>query len=213
MSDSTVGYHLGRVNTDNNKKPFCGSMSSRAYTDVRLLPCEKAISVGYLCEVGPAAGHTLRSAQVPVIVSLTPPWRSIWNSSSIDVVACPKGHVTHTLLACDLSSDCWLEQSGGHSARDGVKCSAPLRPLPPSFGCRERGQYVPYTLVCDHRPDCFDSSDEDFCVFSSGDRENGDFLCGGNLTVQCDQTRQVAFCLTISWYQPQCRQIGFFFFF
>ena len=70
---------------------------------------------------------------------------------------CPKGHVTHSFLSCDLMSDCWAENH--------VSCDAPLTPLPPMFECSKGADRVPYTLVCDHRPDCSDGEDEHFCVF------------------------------------------------
>ena len=44
-------------------------------------------------------------------------------------------------------------------------CLAELDPLPPSFTCANEMHGVPYTVVCDHRVDCADRSDEDFCVF------------------------------------------------
>ena len=70
---------------------------------------------------------------------------------------CPKGHVTHSFLLCDLKSYCWAETH--------VSCDASLAPLPPMFECSKGADRVPYTLVCDHRPDCSDGEDEHFCVF------------------------------------------------
>ena len=168
-------------------------MGKLSYT-VSLNRCESQKAKGYLCEFE----HPTHPASHPVktlaMASVSLQWQFHRNSSGkrLDTISCPKGHVTHTFLACDLSSDCWLEPSGGHSARDGVKCSAPLRPLPPSFDCRERGQRVAYSLVCDHRPDCFDGSDEHFCVFGGGDGERGGFLCSGNLSSQCGRTHEVS---------------------
>ena len=74
-------------------------------------------------------------------------------------VLCPKGHATHSYLACDVDSACWGQLEPLE------KCNAPLDPLPPSFTCRSQLDSVPYPLVCDHRPDCKDDSDEDFCVY------------------------------------------------
>ena len=73
---------------------------------------------------------------------------------------CPAGHVTHTFLACDVQSACGF-------AEDYVTCAAPLSPLPPMFKCTCADETVPYSVVCDHRSDCKDSSDEDFCVFQA----------------------------------------------
>ena len=78
--------------------------------------------------------------------------------------SCPDGHVTHEMFACDAPSACWVD-----AVTNSRSCRSSLQPLPPSFTCTT-GQYdVPYTLVCDHRPDCKDSSDESFCDFPSCD--------------------------------------------
>ena len=81
----------------------------------------------------------------------------------INAVVCPSGHLTHDFLSCDSRSACWAAASDARGARS--RCLAPLRPLPPSFPCSDGAGTVPYSLVCDHRPDCSDSSDETFCDF------------------------------------------------
>nr|KAG5708968.1 hypothetical protein BaRGS_004607 [Batillaria attramentaria] len=48
---------------------------------------------------------------------------------------------------------------------DVTSCPALLTPLPPVMTCTSAQQHVPYSLVCDHRKDCQDGSDEEFCVF------------------------------------------------
>lgn len=72
---------------------------------------------------------------------------------------CPAGHRTHTFLVCDLQSECFAE--------DYVSCAAPLTSLPPMFNCACADETVPYSVVCDHRADCRDNSDEDFCIFQA----------------------------------------------
>ena len=90
------------------------------------------------------------------------------------LLACPMGHVTHTFLSCDELSLCWAtgdvtfsHQSEVWAVPTSVSCPAPLdvAVLPPSFPCRSVEQRVAYSLVCDHRPDCQDDSDETFCHF------------------------------------------------
>ena len=169
-------------------------MDNSAYTKVNLFRCSRPAASAYVCEFQEPLNVTAKEARAVVTAALSKRWLLYWNVSSaraFSTLSCPKGHVTHTFLACDLNSDCWLEPSGGHSARDGVKCLAPVRPLPPSFDCRERGQRVAYTLVCDHRPDCFDGSDEHFCVFSAGNGSHGDFLCLGDSPFRCGRTKEV----------------------
>ncbi|KAL8624321.1 hypothetical protein ACOMHN_044752 [Nucella lapillus] len=79
----------------------------------------------------------------------------------VSIAECIAGHVTHEFLACDIASHCLASrQSGG-----GFSCPTELDPPPPSFLCGNEWQEVAYTLVCDHRDDCSDRSDERFCVF------------------------------------------------
>ena len=73
---------------------------------------------------------------------------------------CPPGHFTHSFLSCDPQGSCWAR-----FASSGVICESPLQPSPPNFVCSNEIEQVPYPLVCDHRPDCSDHSDENFCVF------------------------------------------------
>jgi hypothetical protein len=64
--------------------------------------------------------------------------------------------------------------------------------LPPTFTCNNV-QLVPYSLVCDFRPDCVDASDEDFCVYER---------CTGSTPFSCSDGKQVgqrAVVLVIPW--------------
>jgi hypothetical protein len=113
-------------------------------------------------------------------------------------VQCPKGHLTHSFLATDLQAFCWTldgytqgKLSTVQSFQNGeVSSVAKLVSgnnqgemiVPPMFTCNTGEQQVPYTLVCDHRPDCVDASDEDFCVFSA---------CAGGM-LACDDGMQVS---------------------
>ena len=81
-------------------------------------------------------------------------------SYSVHVIACPDGHMAHQFLSCDWTDDCWTDV-----VRQAPVCKAPLDPLPPTFPCSAGGDWVPYTLVCDHRHNCMDNSDESFCHF------------------------------------------------
>ncbi|KAL8618378.1 hypothetical protein ACOMHN_047450 [Nucella lapillus] len=99
-------------------------------------------------------------------------------------VICRGGYMTHAFLACDLPSACWAEETGNLD-QNGVPspawCPAPLTSLPPSFLCSSGVQHVPFTLVCDHRHDCRDHSDEHFCVFPP---------CSGQKLFSCSTSSQ-----------------------
>ena len=107
---------------------------------------------------------------------------TIWLSNLTDeklpsnVVRCPAHHVTYNFLACDVQSACWLKSDvtyGSSSGSWGVPsprgCPVKLTALPPSFTCAGGVDGVPYSMVCDHRHDCLDQSDEHFCVFPTCD--------------------------------------------
>ena len=90
------------------------------------------------------------------------------------LVTCPKNHVTYNLLACDAASNCWAGSHVTFSVRSDSwalpssrSCPAnqAVTSLPPSFQCRSGRHRVPYSMVCDHRRDCLDGSDETFCQF------------------------------------------------
>ena len=91
------------------------------------------------------------------------------------MVTCPQGHVTHSFLACDVSTSCWAGGDVTFSLHPETwalpvpqSCPAPLAVTlpPPSFPCDSDKRRVPYSLVCDHRRDCLDDSDETFCKFT-----------------------------------------------
>ena len=110
-------------------------------------------------------------------------------SESKDMMMCPVGHVTHCVLAVDAKSAC-LEHddaidNGLALPLHDLKLSSCLRPLtafPLHFKCVGSGDPLPYTLVCDHRQDCWDNSDENFCVFSP---------CAGAMPLKCSSNQQV----------------------
>ncbi|KAL8624323.1 hypothetical protein ACOMHN_044754 [Nucella lapillus] len=95
-----------------------------------------------------------------------------------------QSHVTHQFLACDPKSDCLV----------GEECGTYFDlPLPPSFLCGNEWQEVAYTLVCDHRDDCSDRSDERFCVFPPCP-QHSTFDCGDRQCIgkhqRCDFMNQ-----------------------
>ena len=106
-----------------------------------------------------------------------------------NLITCPVKHVTFSFLACDVSSQCYAENgviylsdSQAYHLPTPSSCLAPLTPLSPALPCENGGQRVPYTLVCDHRDDCGDGSDEDFCVFPP---------CRGNTPLKCGSSQEV----------------------
>ncbi|KAK7451158.1 hypothetical protein BaRGS_00039870, partial [Batillaria attramentaria] len=156
-------------------------------------------TTSHLCELQESPEENLfmqnrtRSSTIRLAVSTN-------QNQSLDTphVVCPDGHVTHMLLACDAQSACWAREAIGNDIRWGVpsyaSCPAPITSRPPMFSCRSGVQHVPYSLVCDHRQDCNDASDEDFCDFEQ---------CGGDTPIQCGASKQ---CLrgAVCDGDPQC---------
>ena len=196
LSDSTIGYHLERVSKLHFTRPFCGLIKHMLPYYVHLQSCNLAVYAAIVCEFKATERQTNEMDRKLTIASLTnqTQWdRNALFSSLPETIMCPRGHVVHTFLACDLTSACWHEDSetGSHFTSGGGECLAPLNPLPPLYACMGKGQYVPYTLVCDHRSDCFDDSDEDFCVFHKGDNLHDGFTCTMDRTAQCGRTHEV----------------------
>ncbi|KAL8609813.1 hypothetical protein ACOMHN_052867 [Nucella lapillus] len=117
-------------------------------------------------------------------------------SSSPHIIPCPLNHTTHSFLACDAASACWARDVVRFSSDTATwdiptpgTCHVPdMTSLPPSYACATGSGRVPYTLVCDHRQDCSDSSDESFCVFAA---------CRGQGLQQCGTSAQVR--AVVSW--------------
>ncbi|KAK7484751.1 hypothetical protein BaRGS_00024036 [Batillaria attramentaria] len=136
-----------------------------------MIPCSRSQLKNVLCEIESTPTETKTDPIIRLAQQRT-------LTASPSYVQCSAGHVTHTFLACDVKSACW-KRSYGTSA----VCLAPLTPLPPSFTCADGVERVPYTLVCDHRADCRDASDEDFCVYPPSTYSKN-FQCGDGQVFQ-----------------------------
>jgi len=127
--------------------------------------CFERNDAHFLCEVPPAVSDhvTTTASSVTVSKNIHFPANPNFTRSNFpfNVTSCPDGHVTHEMFACDAASACWVD-----AVTTSRSCRSSLQPLPPSFTCTTGQDDVPYTLVCDHRPDCEDSSDESFCTFT-----------------------------------------------
>ena len=128
-----------------------------------LIPCEKPIGKAFVCEKKLKA-EKRTGLQMPVLP------RNV-ESQVVPFSTCPAGHVTHNFLSCDLQAVCMPNHTSSISF-----CGSSLLPPPPMFKCSSQMEHVPYPLVCDHRPDCRDHSDENFCIFRSCSGES--FQCG-----------------------------------
>ena len=118
--------------------------------------------------LSPSAHRRTRPVLAKVSVTAISHNITRWNP-----VTCPSGQSTHTFLACDVITFCWVKSDVTFSRRPdswafpaSKSCPVPLTVTsrPPSYTCQSKEQHVPYSLVCDHRSDCLDGSDETFCT-------------------------------------------------
>ncbi|XP_070179106.1 G-protein coupled receptor GRL101-like [Littorina saxatilis] len=93
----------------------------------------------------------------------------------LPVLACQDEHVTFPFLPCQ-SPSLQVYLSDNFTA-----IKKPVQEEIPSFTCDNGVQQVPYTLLCDHRQECSDNSDEDFCQFQP---------CSGSTPLQCGSSKQ-----------------------
>ncbi|PVD27969.1 hypothetical protein C0Q70_10545 [Pomacea canaliculata] len=170
-TDGTIAYFktIDGVAT----MPACGLFYLQDMNGgIKLKKCDEPRISHALCETEAAPGNQLRPEKSnPRITFLD---ISAWQNDSSKVV-CPAGHMTHTFLSCDVASACWMRSSLS-------SCDAPLSSLPPAFDCDNGFDRVPHTLVCDHRSDCPDGSDEDFCEFASC-YTSGKYDCGNHQVI------------------------------
>ena len=141
--------------------------------------CDKNITDSFLCEKDVTEmGRTGYASEIYIR-----PVDWLGNGSH---VTCPSGHVTLKLLACDVQSACWaktyVRTIDIRDVPSPASCPAPLTSLPPSMTCRNGAEAVTYSLLCDGRSDCSDSSDEDFCVMPP---------CSESQPLQCSVTKRV----------------------
>ena len=201
--DKTVDYFTQGISASfgDAKRPACARLAVGP-SSVFFQPCDYGSSVAsrYLCQIphrgkqlpvhrSAGSGFTVRGErfrsasrfssqrtlpdQVTVNATGLGQHTGKWN-----IVTCPKGHVTHSFLSCDVSTSCWAERDITFSLRPETwalpapqSCPARLAVTspPPSFPCDVDKRRVPYSLVCDHRRDCLDDSDETFCKFTPCD--------------------------------------------
>ena len=150
-----------------NAKCFYMAAWSMSALDVQHMHCDESRRNYYLCEFSSKQDKQTLSKKRQNLQPGTLTANMTWYPA--DHVVCLEGHVTHALFACDAMTSCWAERHHVEVDLTGSpvegSCPAPVAPLPPYFRCQRGLQVVAYTVVCDHREDCADGSDEGFCVF------------------------------------------------
>ena len=172
-------YSHHMVSTDGHfSHPFCGHLLDMyIYLD---LVCTEISEPDFLCEVESETSY-LNIARVNILF----PVNQILPLSHVE---CPLGHMTLDFMACDLKSVCWSEAMTFDSNKwlvpSYTSCPAPLTSLPPSFECGSSDYTIAFSLVCNHRSDCLDSSDEKFCKYPA---------CAVESELMCLSSKQVSY--------------------
>ena len=155
-SDNTTALFFDVVKTATIPSPYCAALHKYSHI-FKVIKCDTLKKADYLCEIPKKLDHQSQQQSgielpVPAKPAVTlPGMRGCWNLET-----------TKDFLVCE--------------ARSGIQDSPSTATCPlyrqdsdtPWFQCRDKG-CAPYTLVCDHRQDCADGSDEDFCVFKPSD--------------------------------------------
>ena len=169
-------YYLLILNLGDVKS--CGHLPSAGAAYISVIDfCHQPLRRRYLCEtrtVDPKSGSQRAMENLPD--------DSANQTLPFPHVRCPRGHVTHTFLACDAKSSCFSRTYVNSDETVLFSCGVQLHPQTPAFACTDGFERVPYSLVCDYRRDCLDNSDEDFCVFAP---------CAGDTPSQCANSKQV----------------------
>ncbi|PVD28741.1 hypothetical protein C0Q70_11335 [Pomacea canaliculata] len=121
--------------------------------------------------------------KVPQMSIIIPPInnKNIFNSNNNLYVSCPRGHFTFNFLSCDEASQCGAQRLSLHCQ---TWLDNKVSVVTAMFECFDRSSTLPYSLVCDFRPDCPDGSDENFCT---RDPDCDGFQCRNGQCIQLSQ--------------------------
>ena len=192
--DGTMAYFS--LHEWSEHHPSCGLLIYKVIIDVEVVSCIDREHY-FLCEKDETSQQTQASYRDTSANRADRLVRASNSSLPFTPVACPTGHWTHELLACDSLSYCWQWDQAGQSSGRGTRTSkSPCQePLSTLFRCRNAVESVPYSLVCDHSQDCLDFSDEDFCVHPS---------CSGSWQFECTN-KQVRPCSITAQNTETCK--------
>ena len=190
-------YHLSLQTDRFLVHPSCGRLKNHMVIYLSAI-CSSEIKMDFLCEMDSETYPNTSSMDRPSETLSSPGNQTLL----LPHVTCPSGHMTLDFLVCDGQSACWSDAVTLDGDRWGLptsaSCPAPLASLPPYFECGSGDVVVSFSLACNHRTDCLDFSDENFCGYPP---------CDAKSELQCLPSRQVTsfcFCCCYSFLR-QCR--------
>ncbi|KAK7462032.1 hypothetical protein BaRGS_00038561, partial [Batillaria attramentaria] len=150
--DQTMAFHNEMYASERLSKPVCSLLTA---PDNYLLTtsCGRSSPFNFLfCE---RKKHDHRGQRSETRFTTTANFSRL--TGSVEMIECPNGHHVKDFLSCDMLSQCGTDSYV-------TSCQTPELKDVSMFVCDVGAQTLHYTLVCDHRPDCSDGSDETFCV-------------------------------------------------
>ena len=168
--DNTLAYNVPYTTDVSSGDKRCGFIKTHSFHKVMMvLQCRKRLRADILCQVD----RSITSTQSQTIQIQVPSHMNF----SLSHTVCGD-HVTLSFLPCDVSlEDTSCDVTAGSPCRHGQ--------LHSYFLCRDGDQQVSYTFLCDHRQDCWDESDEDFCSFAD---------CDHSMAMSCGSSSLVSLC-------------------
>ncbi|KAL8610881.1 hypothetical protein ACOMHN_056736 [Nucella lapillus] len=163
--DNTVAYYLNITTSFSGYPPYCAAFR-QGERHLTYISCSRHLKASYLCEVKkPEQTSSLHRGTISPF-----PFPSASVLDHAHMSPCGKKGSTYSFLQCDRLTQCY-----GATLEEMQVCLERRQDVnETSFTCAN-GQVVHYSLVCDHRLDCDDGSDEDFCRFLPC--LDGQFLC------------------------------------
>ena len=175
-TDNTLAYNVPYTTDISDRSKQCGFIQKDTAGKVTMISkCGQLVSSDILCQV---ARFTAPSQSERIEVQF-PDDRNF----SLPHAVC-KNHVTLSFLPCDVSL---VDRSCDVTA--GSQCLRDQKY--PDFLCRSGGQQVSYSFLCDHRQDCWDDSDEDFCSLGE---------CAHSMAMPCGSSTMVCLCECVSFW-------------
>ncbi|KAK7111126.1 hypothetical protein V1264_010811 [Littorina saxatilis] len=186
-ADGTVAYYVNYTKDISSSLFLCGYFQERDYDMIMLdADCRAIFQLGQSAPLCERTTAEVEGQEVPENIELQYPEN---RQLRLSHVTCSNGQTMLSFLSCESSSrGAYVNES----VISGSAQSTIDEGGGPYFRCDSEVEHVPYTLVCDHRQDCADNSDEDFCQFPP---------CTGNTPLKCGTSHQ---CLALDrWCDGQ----------